>query len=60
MKTSLSLYSIHDRSWEVPMKRFVSGESRPQATLFPEFLDDFVSEDNPVRAIEAFVDVSLG
>jgi transposase len=24
--------------------------------LFPELLDDFVSEDNPVRAIEAFVD----
>jgi len=41
---------------EVPMKRFVSGESRSQATLFPELLDDFVSEDNPVRAIEAFVE----
>ena len=24
--------------------------------MFPELLDDFVSEDNPVRAIEAFVD----
>lgn len=38
------------------MKRFISGESRSQATLFPELLDDFVSEDNPVRAIEAFVE----
>lgn len=38
------------------MKRFVAGESRSQTTLFPELLDDFVSEDNPVRAIEAFVD----
>jgi len=38
------------------MKRFVAGESRSQATLFPELLDDFVSEDNPVRAIEAFVE----
>ena len=38
------------------MKRFVSGESRSQATLFPELLDDFVSEDNPVRAIEAYVE----
>ena len=37
------------------MKRFIAGESRSQATLFPELLDDFVSEDNPVRAIEAFV-----
>lgn len=38
------------------MKRFAAGESRSQATLFPELLDDFVSEDNPIRAIEAFVD----
>ncbi len=38
------------------MKRFVAGESRSQATLFPVLLDDFLSEDNPVRAIEAFVD----
>ncbi|MCE8022516.1 IS1182 family transposase [Halomonas sp. MCCC 1A11036] len=38
------------------MKRFVAGESRSQATLFPELLDDFVAEDNPVRAIEAFVE----
>lgn len=38
------------------MKRFVAGESRSQATLFPELLDDLVSEDNPVRAIEAFVE----
>ncbi len=37
------------------MKRFVAGESRSQTTLFPELLDDFVTEDNPVRAIEAFV-----
>lgn len=39
------------------MKRFVAGESRSQATLFPELLDDFVSEDNLARAIEAFVEV---
>ena len=38
------------------MKRFVAGESRSQATLFPELLDDFVTEDNPVRVIEAFID----
>ncbi|MBT2772751.1 hypothetical protein J7J47_10985 [Halomonas sp. ISL-60] len=38
------------------MKRFVAGKSRSQATLFPELPDDFVSEDNPVRAIEGFVD----
>jgi transposase len=27
-----------------------------QSTLFPERLDDYLGEDNPVRAIDAFVD----
>ena len=38
------------------MKRFVVGEARDQSTLFPALLDDFVADDNPVRAIEAFVE----
>src|SRR2546425_10517599 len=38
------------------MKRFVEGEDRSQSTLFPERLDDYIAEDNPVRAIEVFVD----
>jgi hypothetical protein len=38
------------------MKRFVEGEDRTQGVLLPEFLDDYVSEDNPVRVIDAFVD----
>jgi len=38
------------------MKRFVEGEDRTQSTLFPERLDDYIAEDNPVRAIEVFVD----
>jgi hypothetical protein len=29
------------------MKRFVVGEDRSQGTLFPEHLDDFITEDNP-------------
>jgi len=37
------------------MSRFVTGTDRNQSTLFPEYLDDFVTEDNPVRVIEAFV-----
>ena len=37
------------------MKRFMEGEGRNQATLLPEYLDDYVSEDNPVRAVDAFV-----
>ena len=38
------------------MKRFVTGQARGQATLFPERLEDFVGEDNPVRVIDAFVE----
>ena len=38
------------------MKRFVEGVDRGQGTLFPECLEDWICEDNPVRAIEVFVD----
>ena len=38
------------------MKRFVVGEARNQSTLFPALLDDFIADDNPVRAIEAFIE----
>jgi transposase len=38
------------------MKRFVEGEDRRQGVLLPEYLDDYVSEDNPVRVIDVFVD----
>ena len=38
------------------MKRFVEGEDRSQSTLFPERLDDYVGEANPVRVVDVFVD----
>ena len=38
------------------MKRFVEGVDRGQSTLFPECLDDWIGEDNPVRVIDVFVD----
>jgi len=38
------------------MTGFIEGESRAQATLFPERLDDYITESNPVRVIDAFVD----
>jgi len=38
------------------MKRFIEGEDRRQATLLPDCLEDYVSEDNPVRVIEAFIE----
>jgi len=46
------------------MKRFIQGEHRGQSTLLPESLDDYVSDTNPVRVVDVFVDeldlVSLG
>jgi transposase len=38
------------------MTRFVVGDDRSQSTLFPERLDDYVGDDNPVRAIDVFGD----
>ena len=35
---------------------FISGEDREQITLFPDSIDGYVSEDNPVRVIEAYID----
>ena len=43
------------------MKRFVEGGDRRQVVLLPEFLDDYVSEENPVRVIDVFVEeLNLG
>ena len=38
------------------MKRFVEGIDRSQSTMFPERLDDWIRDDNPVRVIDVFVD----
>ncbi len=38
------------------MKRFVEGVDRDQSTLFPERLEDWIGEDNPVRVIDVFVE----
>ena len=38
------------------MKRFIQSEDRSQSTLFPERLDEYIANDNPVRVIEVFVD----
>jgi transposase len=38
------------------MKRFVEGMDRGQSTLFPECLEDWIHEDNPVRVVDVFVD----
>ena len=38
------------------MSGFIQGIDRHQETLFPESLDDYVGEDNPVRVIDVFID----
>jgi len=38
------------------MSRFVEGEDRRQPVLLPSCLDDYVSEENPARVIDVFVD----
>src|SRR5271168_1835084 len=38
------------------MTRFVVGDDRSQSTLFPERLNEYLGEDNPVRAVDVFVE----
>jgi transposase len=35
---------------------YIGGESRNQRYLFPETIDDYIGEDNPVRFVDAFVE----
>jgi len=35
---------------------YVEGLNRNQLTMFPEALDDYISQDNPVHFLDAFVD----
>ena len=39
------------------MKWFIQDRDRAQGILLPEQLDDYVTDENPVRVIDAFVDV---
>ena len=38
------------------MKRFIQGEHRGQSIFLPESFDDYVSDTNPVRVVDVFVD----
>ena len=38
------------------MKRFIQGSDRAQGILLPAQLDDYVTDENPVRVIDVFVD----
>jgi transposase len=36
--------------------KYIEGQDRHQISLFPEFIEDYIDENNPVRVIEAFVE----
>jgi len=38
------------------MSGFIEGACRTQATLFPDRLDDYITEENDIRVIDAFID----
>ena len=38
------------------MSGFIEGSCRTQATLFPDRLDDYITEENTIRVIDAFID----
>lgn len=38
------------------MSGFIKGTCRTQATLFPDRLDDYITEENTIRVIDAFID----
>lgn len=38
------------------MGQYIDGDDRAQSVLFPERLDDWVGEDNPVRVVDIFID----
>lgn len=35
---------------------YIVGQNRGQVTIFPETIDEYISDNNPVRVIDAFVE----
>jgi len=56
VKTQNQVKYAYQNYWEGQMKRFIQSADRSQGTLFPEHLEDYVAENNPVRVIEVFVE----
>ena len=42
---------------EIKYMDYIDGFDRRQEILFPKMLDDYVSDENPVRFIDAFVEI---
>ena len=47
---------IHVPQSNNPLMNHISGVARDQVTLFPEAIEDYLSAENPVRFLDAFVD----
>ena len=41
---------------KLTITRFIKGQSRQQTVLSPERLDDWIADDKPVPAVDAFVE----
>ena len=35
---------------------YIAGKNRGQVTIFPETIDEYISENNPVRVVDAFIE----
>ncbi len=51
------MYDSRDAKREDRMGRLIEGADRTRATLLPDVIDDYVGEENPVRVVDAFVEV---
>ncbi|VTN08634.1 Uncharacterised protein [Raoultella terrigena] len=53
---SIKIINIQVNTVGTDMANHIQGHGRHQVTLLPDALDDFVTEDNPVRVVDIFVD----
>ena len=47
---------IYKSVWGKVLMTYIQGMDRGQMVLFPDSLDDYISDDSPVRVIDAYVD----
>lgn len=52
----IKIKNIQMNTADTDMANHIQGQGRLQVTLLPDALDDFVTEDNPVRVVDIFVD----
>ena len=55
-RSSRSFLSFAVRFLSIGCPRWPMSANRGQTTLFPECLEDWIGEDNPVRVVDVFVE----